>query len=397
MNTNDLIKKTKEPIAFILSRYITTDLGVIRSLKKKNIPTIVLNPNNKSLPCFSRYYRGITCPYAKNDEEKYVDFLINLGEKLNNKGVLLPVGDIELSVIFKNKSKLQKYYAFPPVDFDIVEKLLNKRRFYETIDKLNIPRPETYILRSESELEKISKDIVYPCILKPVYSDYFRSDFKTKLFMVKSKEELIKKYEISALKNHEVIIQEIIPGGVRNHYGFDAYYDRNCEPNGSIMYRRIRELPHDFGNGCFIESIWESELEEIITGLVKKIGYHGIIDAEFKIDPRDNEYKIIEVNPRCWMQNSLTTRCGINFPYMAYMDAIGKDFEKQVFNGKHVKWVFFPEDIFSSFIYFKKKELSIKQWINSFKGEKEYAIFSWDDPIPFCVLIVAIYKNYIRT
>ena len=27
------------------------------------------------------------------------------------------------------------------------------------------------------------------------------------------------------------------------------------------------------------------------------------------------------------MQNSFPTRCGINFPYMAYMDAIGKDFE----------------------------------------------------------------------
>jgi predicted ATP-grasp superfamily ATP-dependent carboligase len=69
---------------------------------------------------------------------------------LNSKGVLLPVGDIELSVIFKNKSKLEEYYAFPPVDFNIVEKLLNKRRFYETIDKLNIPHSETYILRNES-------------------------------------------------------------------------------------------------------------------------------------------------------------------------------------------------------------------------------------------------------
>ena len=82
MDTYELIKKIEEPIAFVLGRYITSDLGVIRSLKKKNIPAIVLNPNNKSLPYFSRYYRGINCPHAKNDEGKYVDFLINLGEKL---------------------------------------------------------------------------------------------------------------------------------------------------------------------------------------------------------------------------------------------------------------------------------------------------------------------------
>ena len=95
------------------------------------------------------------------------------------------------------------------------------------------------------------------------------------------------------------------------------------------------------------------------------------------------------------MQNSLPTRCGINFPYMAYMDAIGKDFEKQVFNGKHLKWLFSPEDIYSSLMYFRKKELSIGQWINSFKGEREYAIFSWNDPIPFFVLIVDIYRIYL--
>jgi len=394
MDAYELIKKTEEPIAFVLARYFTTDLGVIRSLKKKNIPTIVLNPNNKSLTRFSRYYNGITCPNAKNNEEKYVDFLISIGEKLNNKGVLLPVADIELAVIFKNKSKLKKYYAFLPINFNVVEKLLNKWRFSKTIQKFNIPHSETYFLKNESELETISKKIQYPCILKPVYSDKFRSEFKTKLFIAKSKEELIKKYKISILKNYEVIIQEIIPGSVRDHYGFNAYYDRNGEPNGSIMYRRIREFPHHFGNGCVIENLWEPELENITTQLVKKIGYHGIIDAEFKKDPRDNEFKIIEVNPRCWMQISLPTRCGINFPYMAYMDTIGKDFEKQISNGKYIKWLFFPEDIYSSLIYFRKKELSINQLLNSYKGEREYAVFSWDDPLPFFALIAVIYRIY---
>jgi predicted ATP-grasp superfamily ATP-dependent carboligase len=127
---------------------------------------------------------------------------------------------------------------------------------------------------------------------------------------------------------------------------------------------------------------------------VKKIGYHGIIDAEFKKDSRDNEFKIIEVNPRCWMQIGLPTRCGINFPYMAYMDTIGKDFEKQMFNRKSVKWFFFPEDIYSSLLYFRKKELLINQWINSYKGEREYAVFSWDDPLPFFAMIGVIYGIY---
>jgi len=394
MDAYDLIQKTKEPIAFVLGRYFTTDLGVIRSLQKKNIPSIVLQSNNKSLTHYSRYYNGIRCPNAKNEEEKYVDFLLNLGKKLNSKGVLFPVGDIEVAVIFKHKSTLEEYFVFPPVDLNIIEKLLNKQKFYETIEQLHIPHPKTYILRNEADLVTISNVLVYPCILKPVYSGSFQSDFKTKLFMIQSKEELVKKYQVSALKNHEVIIQEIIPGSVRDHFGFNAYYDRNGESKGSFMYQRIREFPHNFGNGCFIESIWEPQLEDIITRLVKKIGYTGIIDAEFKKDTRDNEFKILEVNPRFWMQISLPTRCGVNFPYMAYMDVIGKDFEKQVFNGKHVKWLLSPEDIYSSLMYFRKKEMSITQWIHSYRGEREYAIFSWNDPIPFFALAVVMYEIY---
>jgi len=391
-NNIDFLKQTTDPIAFVLGRYMTLDLGIIRSLGKKKIPLFVLSPMSKPVCSFSKYYHGALCPHPKHDEKKYIDFLLRFGEKLNTKGVLLPVGDIEVSVILRNKTKLEKYYKFYSSDFDLVEKFLNKRLFYKTIEKHGIPRPKTYILNNESDAEEISKRIEYPCILKPVYSDYFRSDFRIKLFKVDSKEDLIKNYKTAAERGHEVVAQEIIPGGVRYHYGCDAYYDKNQQPNGIFMYRRIREWPHSFGNGCVIESVQVPELEKITTELVKKVGYQGIIDAEFKKDPRDNKFKIIEINPRCWMQNSFPTRCGINFPYMAYMDAIGKDFEKQVYNGKRVKWLYMPEDILSSIRSIRKKEFSINDWIKSFKGEREFAIFSWDDPLPFFAMFINLYR-----
>lgn len=309
--------------------------------------------------------------------------------------MLLPNGDAEVLAILKNKNKLEKYYDFSSADFDITEKLLNKRIFYETIDKLDILHPKTYFLDDENDVKKICKKICYPCIVKPVFSDYFISDFKTKLFIVKTKDELIEKYKTAIAKNHEVVIQEIIPGEARKAHGFNAYYDKNYCCNGSFMYRRIREWPHGFGNGCFIESVDIPELEKIITFLIKKIRYHGIVDAEFKKDPRDNKFKLIEINPRCWMQNSLPARCGINFPYMAYMDAIGKSFENQVFNKKHVKWLFMQEDFYSALKSISKGELSFHEWMNSFKGEKEYAIFASDDPIPFFVIFTKALFGFI--
>lgn len=152
------------------------------------------------------------------------------------------------------------------------------------------------------------------------------------------------------------------------------------------MYRRIREWPHNFGNGCFIESVWQQELEEIITPLMKEIKYYGIVDAEFKKDPRDGLFKIIEINPRTWMQNSLSSRCRINIPYLAYKDAIRKPLEKTNPINKNVKWLYMLDDLKSSMKSISKRTLSINDWINSFKGEKEYAVFDYNDPVPFFVL-----------
>ena len=109
---SDFLKNTDEPIALVLGRYMTLALGVLRSLAKKNIPLFVLDPMSKPISSFSKYYKGTLCPHPKHDEKKYIEFLLEFGEKLNTKAVTIPVGDIEVSVILRNKSKPSCLWAF---------------------------------------------------------------------------------------------------------------------------------------------------------------------------------------------------------------------------------------------------------------------------------------------
>jgi predicted ATP-grasp superfamily ATP-dependent carboligase len=375
------------PIAFILGRYTTTGMGVVKCLKQKRIPVIWIDSNPKHVGFYSRYCKGLLSPNPKNNVGEYIDFLLQIGEKLNHKGVLLPIRDIEIFAILKNRSKLKNYYHIPMADLSVTEKLLNKHIFYKVLEELNIDYPKTYFPNNLSEVEKISKQITYPCILKPYHSAIFYLDFKIKLFKIESKEQLVQYYQRATSRNHEVMIQEIIPGGVRDMHGVNAYYDKTFTPNGIFMYRRVREWPHEFGNGCYIEQVNKPELEQIVNYLVKEIKYSGIVDAEFRKDPRDGNYKLIEINPRCWMQVSLPAKYGINYPYIAYMDAIGEKYEEPTLSDEDVKYLFMFEDIQSSFKSFKKGELSICEWINSYKGKKDYGIFSWSDPIPSFVFV----------
>jgi predicted ATP-grasp superfamily ATP-dependent carboligase len=392
-NYEKVIQKIDKPIAFVLGKYFTGGLGAVRCLGRAGAPVIWLDSSLKHIGYHSKYCKAIICPHPKFNRKEYVNFLLNLGKMLKHKGVLFPIRDIEVYIILKFRSELEKYFNIPMANLEISDKLINKDLFYKTLEKLDIPHPKTYFLNDISEIEKVSKKIDYPCILKPFHSANFVLDFYTKLFIANSSKQLFQLYRKALLKNHEVMIQEIIPGNVRNMYGLNAYYDKNFTPNCVFMYRRIREWPHTFGNGCFIESVKIPELEELVTPLIKKIKYYGIIDAEIRKDQRDDQFKLIEINSRCWMQSSLSARCGANIPYIAYLDAIGRKFEKPNVIRENVKWLFMWEDIRSSVKSILKRELSILEWIRSYRGEKEYSVLAVDDPIPFFFSLLPFYHQ----
>lgn len=388
MRTNNYfgdLGDAKKPIAFVLGGSAVGGLGAIRGLAKMGIPTAALDSDRKQVFIYSKYCKKFICPDAKNNEKDYIDFLLDLGENLNEKGVLIPTGDIEALAILKHRDKLEKCYKFPMAKLDVAEKFLNKHIFYELLEKLGIPHAKTYFPNDISALENIIEKVTYPCIVKPAYSAHFTSDFQTKLFTAGSKEELIQGYNKANARNHEVVIQEIIPGETIDMCGFNTYYDHNSSPVGIFTYRRIRERPYMFGIGCVLQSVSIPELEEIVTSIVKEIGYYGIVDAEFKKDSRDNSYKLVEINSRAWMQINLSTRCGINIPYIAYMDTIGENIEKPILIENGVKWFNMFEDLDSSIKSIMQGRLSFHDWINSYRGKKEYAVFKWDDPVPFLV------------
>ena len=385
-NYEKVLKKINEPIAFVLGSYLTTGLGVVRSLARQNIPVVWLDSNTRQLGFFSKYCYGILCHNLKKDEEKYIDFLLNIGEKLNHKGILFSTGDIETLAILKKRALLEKYFLIPMSNLATSEIFLNKRLFYKSLKKQGISHPLTYFPVDTNEVKSISRQINYPCIVKPSYSGYFRSEFHKKFFIAKSSNELVSFYENAISRNHDVIIQELIAGNATDMYGFNAYYNKNFEHTGAIMYRRIREWPHCFGNGCFIENVDVPEIEKTINSFVKKIGYNGIIDAEFRKDPKDGKFKLIEVNARCWMQVSLSTRCSVNIPYMAYLDACGKKVEKLKSSKENVKWIFMYYDFISALKSILKGKLSVYTWIKSLSGKKEYAVYAKDDLLPFILL-----------
>ena len=69
--------KFKDPIAFILGIYPTSNLGAVRNLGRNGVPLVVLDVKKNQAAFYSKYAKGFVCPHPRYDEEKYIDFLKN--------------------------------------------------------------------------------------------------------------------------------------------------------------------------------------------------------------------------------------------------------------------------------------------------------------------------------
>jgi peptidoglycan/xylan/chitin deacetylase (PgdA/CDA1 family) len=79
-----------------------------------------------------------------------------------------------------------------------------------------------------------------------------------------------------------------------------------------------------FGSASFAESEWSPEVARLSTELIGKLGFAGVCGTEYKPDPRDGRWKLIEVNPRPTLWFSLTRAAGCDVVFEAYRDLVGR-------------------------------------------------------------------------
>jgi len=120
-------------------------------------------------------------------------------------------------------------------------------------------------------------------------------------------------------------------------------------------------------------------------GLLKAVNYYGIAEPEFMRDPRDGEYKLLEINARTTRQSWLASACGVSVEYIAYCDILGQPVELSVSPTNGVFWVDDFFDILSCLIQLKEGKLGIGELFGSVKGGKIHSVAAWYDPIPIVV------------
>jgi predicted ATP-grasp superfamily ATP-dependent carboligase len=143
-----------------------------------------------------------------------------------------------------------------------------------------------------------------------------------------------------------------------------------------------------------VESIDNTDVEALAHRFVKSLGYTGVIELEFKHDRRDGQYKLLDVNGRFWTWNGLGPLAGIDFPYLAWRQALGQTLSPC--RGRAgVAWMHTSRDIMAAYGEMSAGNLTLPGYLKSFLKPLVFANFALDDPLPAIVeLPVAAWNRF---
>ena len=116
-------------------------LGVIRALASEGIEVIHLSTDRFYIARFSRFVtRSVKAPSATRESSGLLEFLMNTNE--NWDGALLPTNDPSVVFVSKNRQTLAERYIPAVQDWNLIERIIDKKSLYIQAQKIDDPTPK---------------------------------------------------------------------------------------------------------------------------------------------------------------------------------------------------------------------------------------------------------------
>lgn len=363
-------------------------LGIARSLGRLGTPVYCLDSDRWEPAFSSRYCRRRFVLKPEGDtNEGLVAQLLEIGGKLGCRPILIPTTDEGAIWVAAHTAVLEPLFRFPIQDAALVSVLCDKGRMQELARQHGVPTAQSAIPTSKSDVLRFLDVANFPIMLKATNAAKLRSRLGGTKFVVQSRSELLDLY--TKAEDHGVcdfLLQEFIPG---EDWMFDGYFDRCSRCLFGITGKKLRRFPVETGVTSLGICLRNEVVEQTTIRFMQAIGYRGILDIGYRFDRRDGKYKVLDVNPRI----GCTFRLFVGADGMDVARALYLDLTEQPVTSSRAaegrKWVVEDFDSISAFRCWHKHNLTLMDWVKSFRGLEETACFALDDPLPFFLLPIA--------
>jgi D-aspartate ligase len=347
-------------------------LAAIRSLGRAGVRVLAVDHRPSALGFRSRYAETHLAPDLRKDETAFVDFVRQLGNV-----VLFPTHDLELNVLARHLSELPVLAPFPA--WDILERVQSKRVQLERAAAAGVATPRTRYPESAADARAAGAELGYPVLVKPEHPVGFKQRFRRQAFRCENETELEAAY--TNAREFGAMVQELVPGGDDTLYTVGSYIARDGRALGVFCGRKLRQTPPGVGTARVGEAVWVDEAVDAALRLLKAFEYFGLSQVEFKRDPRDGSFKLMEINPRLWQWHGLATACGVDLPRIAYADLVGDVPPTAHMDGFGKRWAI-------SLLPGEGPAFQRPPYVD--------AVFALDDPRPAAVHLARVVRSALR-
>jgi carbamoyl-phosphate synthase large subunit len=249
-------------------------------------------------------------PYPSSGTDSIIQRLeyINEQEKID---VLIPNFDAELYSFMKLEDVLKKMgiRTFLPTLEQFEERhKINLETFGK---KYDIKVPYSRAIFSASEVYGLSADFTYPVVVKGKYYD---------AYIAYNPDQVITEFnKISSKWGLPIIIQQFIYG---SEYNVIALGDGKGTTIGAVPMRK--QYITDKGKAWAGIAIDEQELLQMTHDIIRKTKWRGGMELEL-MKTRENEFYMLEINPRIPAWVYLAVGAGQNLPEALVKLAIGEE------------------------------------------------------------------------
>lgn len=356
-------------------------LGIVRSLGRHGIPVCVVD-DEKSISRFSRYTtHHVTVPSLRH-EDQTIAAICAVEQRFGLNGwVVYPTRDETVAALARNRAQLCQRFRIPTPPWETVKWAWDKGNTYRLAEELGIATPRTWYVNRVEDLDQV--DIDPPFAVKPTVKEEFFYATKAKAWRANTRAELRTLFlrAQQVVGRGEVMIQDLIPGDGRQQFAYCAFF-KEGRAVGKMVVQRRRQHPPEFGRAStFVETIELPVLEDLSERFLRAIEYYGLVELEYKLDPRDGKYRLLDFNARTWGYHSLGQGAGVDFPYLLFADQLGETAPES--RGRPgVRWIRLMTDLPTGISEILGGRQEWRPYLRSLKDFDVESVFSRDDPLP---------------
>ena len=271
---------------------------------------------------------------TRADEEAFVSLLSELGDALGRPAAVFPTHDESLNAVARARERLGDRFRYPFPPWEALARIQSKGAARGRRGGGNRRAPDRPpALRGRGAV--LGDELGYPVLASPPDPIEFKRRHRRQAFRCETRKELEDAFALA--EPHEPMVQELVPEATRRCTRSELSR-RDREAARRVQRAQAAQTPRLVGTCRVGEAVWVQEVVDAGLRLLAALDFRGLSQVEFKRDPRDGRYKLMEVNPRLFQWHGLAAACGVDLPRLAYCDLLGLPAPEAAMDGSGKRW-----------------------------------------------------------